>query len=300
MSVTRFVDHILGPDTHANRPAASGAGACPWGTVYHCTTHNMLEMNDSGTWIDWASLAGSSGSLLTTKGDLLTHDGSALAALGVGADGDVLTADAAEATGVKWSAGGSGGIWTKYLDNALTAMTGFTGITGTWGAGSGQIAQTGTSAQYNRLKYNTRVARALGAAQVEVRYDSGGTGTTRACGLIVAFDGVAAGSASGGLVVYLISTDSGSTWSVRVESDGWIGLLTIPVSYTPGNYATLAAVFTASGVEFYFNGTYLGTAYNNDTNNTHRTADISYVGLATYAATATFRNLKSWGVTPPF
>lgn len=72
MTVTRFIDHILGPDTHANRPAAS---ACPWGTVYHCTTHDMLEMNDSGTWIDWAALIGSAGLPIGgTTGQILTKD----------------------------------------------------------------------------------------------------------------------------------------------------------------------------------------------------------------------------------
>jgi len=39
---------------------------------------------------------------LTTKGDLLSHDASAFARLGVGSDGQVLTADSAETTGLKW------------------------------------------------------------------------------------------------------------------------------------------------------------------------------------------------------
>jgi hypothetical protein len=40
---------------------------------------------------------------LTTKGDLYTFSGSGVR-LGVGADGDVLTADSGEATGLKWAA----------------------------------------------------------------------------------------------------------------------------------------------------------------------------------------------------
>jgi hypothetical protein len=64
VSVTRFIDHILGPDIHANRPAAS---ACPWGSVYECTTHNKIYKNNSGTWIDWATLV-ASGSVLPTGG----------------------------------------------------------------------------------------------------------------------------------------------------------------------------------------------------------------------------------------
>ncbi len=41
--------------------------------------------------------------LLTTKGDLLTHDGSEDAVLRAGADDDVLLPDAAEPVGLKWS-----------------------------------------------------------------------------------------------------------------------------------------------------------------------------------------------------
>jgi hypothetical protein len=45
---------------------------------------------------------------LTTKGDVLTYSTSATR-LGVGTNGQVLTADSAEATGLKWAAGGGGG-----------------------------------------------------------------------------------------------------------------------------------------------------------------------------------------------
>lgn len=45
----------------------------------------------------------------TTKGDLIVDDGTNAIRVGVGADGHVLTADAAEASGVKWAAA-SGGV----------------------------------------------------------------------------------------------------------------------------------------------------------------------------------------------
>jgi hypothetical protein len=41
-------------------------------------------------------------STLTTKGDLVTHGASDFARLGVGSNGQVLTADSGEATGLKW------------------------------------------------------------------------------------------------------------------------------------------------------------------------------------------------------
>jgi hypothetical protein len=46
---------------------------------------------------------------VTTKGDLLTYDTTA-ARLGVGSNGTVLTADSAEATGVKWATPSAGGM----------------------------------------------------------------------------------------------------------------------------------------------------------------------------------------------
>lgn len=46
---------------------------------------------------------------LTTKGDILAHDNTNTVRIPVGADGLVLTADSAEAAGVKWAAAGGGG-----------------------------------------------------------------------------------------------------------------------------------------------------------------------------------------------
>lgn len=47
--------------------------------------------------------SGGSGSPLTTKGDLYTRSSSADTRLAVGANGTVLTADSAEAVGIKWA-----------------------------------------------------------------------------------------------------------------------------------------------------------------------------------------------------
>lgn len=48
--------------------------------------------------------------LSLAKGDILVHDGSELTKLGAGTDGQVLVADSAEATGLKWGAPGGGGL----------------------------------------------------------------------------------------------------------------------------------------------------------------------------------------------
>jgi hypothetical protein len=55
-----------------------------------------------------ANVGAVANSLVTTKGDIIARDASAPARLGVGTNGFVLTADSAEATGLKWAAVGGG------------------------------------------------------------------------------------------------------------------------------------------------------------------------------------------------
>lgn len=55
---------------------------------------------------------------LTTKGDILSHTGTALARLPVGSNGQVLKADSTQPTGLTWGAGGGGGTAGKnYITN---------------------------------------------------------------------------------------------------------------------------------------------------------------------------------------
>lgn len=72
---------------------------------------------------------------LTTKGDLLTRSSTAVTRLGVGTNGFVLTADSAEATGLKWAAAAAGGkvlqvVSTNKTDAFTTTSTSFTDVTG--------------------------------------------------------------------------------------------------------------------------------------------------------------------------
>jgi hypothetical protein len=50
----RYADHILGPDTHANLPAAADV---PDHAQYRCTTHDKTYLNDAGTWVDYQANA---------------------------------------------------------------------------------------------------------------------------------------------------------------------------------------------------------------------------------------------------
>jgi hypothetical protein len=66
---------------------------------------------------------------LTTKGDLLTRDASALARLGVGTNNHVLTADSAETLGMKWAAAAGGGM-TELDAQTFTSSTTYTVVAG--------------------------------------------------------------------------------------------------------------------------------------------------------------------------
>ena len=83
---------------------------------------------------DWVTVAGegvqgptgpagaSATTVVTTKGDLLTYSTTA-ARLGVGSNGTVLTADSAEATGVKWAAPAAGGKVLQVVAVTTTTET---------------------------------------------------------------------------------------------------------------------------------------------------------------------------------
>lgn len=102
----RFEDHILGPDTHTNRPAAAST---PKRALYECTTHSKIYYNDGTAWQDWATLAGSA------------------AVPSGGTAGQVLTKNSGTDYDTGWTTpgggGGGGGAATAAADGKPTAAT---------------------------------------------------------------------------------------------------------------------------------------------------------------------------------
>jgi len=173
-----------------------GAGACTVtaGTATVATAGSLiLPQNDAGilyftatgTSIFYDYIQAGAVSPLTTKGDLYTFSTSD-ARLGVGTNTHVLTADSAEATGLKWAAPAAGGMTllsTTTLSSATTTITvegGYIDLvlhfTGIYLPSSGQ----GLEIRYNTVAtgYNSvYLYQASGGATVENNNNQNGTGT---------------------------------------------------------------------------------------------------------------------------
>jgi hypothetical protein len=98
------LEDVIRRGTTAAKPAATAVAI---GTLYYDTDLSQLQRSNGTSWESVE--ASTAGSVLTTKGDLLTYYSSALQRLGVGTDGHVLTADSAQAAGIKWAAAAGGG-----------------------------------------------------------------------------------------------------------------------------------------------------------------------------------------------
>ena len=81
------------------------SGVLAEGMVSYLQDTNAVEVYNGSAWVGLAA----DQTPLTTKGDLFTFT-TVDARLGVGANGTVLTADSAEATGLKWAASSSGSM----------------------------------------------------------------------------------------------------------------------------------------------------------------------------------------------
>jgi hypothetical protein len=97
---------------------------------------------------------------LTTKGDLYTYSTSDTR-LGVGANNTVLTADSAEATGLKWAAAASPSTAWTLLNSGGTALTG----------GGASVRTVSFSAQNSLMVYVTG-ASCTGAEQMMFRLNT--------------------------------------------------------------------------------------------------------------------------------
>ena len=120
---------------------------------------------------DGTSYVGVGGSSpLTTKGDLYTFS-TVDARLGVGANDTVLTADSAEATGLKWAAPAGATANFSLLNAGGTAMT-----------GAATITISGISGQAKLLIYVRTASSASASSRLQLRLNTDTTANYAAAG----------------------------------------------------------------------------------------------------------------------
>ncbi|MFV8258649.1 tail fiber domain-containing protein [Bdellovibrio bacteriovorus] len=83
-----------------------------------------VPVNKGGTGQTTAAAGFNALSPLTTKGDILARDGTSSTRLGVGSNGQILAADSAETTGLKWITPNAGTVTTVSATAPLSVATG--------------------------------------------------------------------------------------------------------------------------------------------------------------------------------
>ena len=161
---TRFIDHLQ-VGVIADRPAAT---AVPAGTLYSSTDEGLIYQSDGTNWDDYATLGGggaAADTIFDAKGDLVVGTAADTAArLAVGTNGQILTADSAETTGIKWSAAPSGGILATLIDAKGDLIAGSAADTAArLAVGSNGQVLTADSAETTGVKWATPSAGAAGA-----------------------------------------------------------------------------------------------------------------------------------------
>lgn len=142
--LTLDTDGFIELDEHSSAPGTPGSGSV---RLYAKADGYLYGKDDAGNEYD---LTGGGGTLAianggtgqtsktpafdalaptTTKGDLIAHDGSDNLREAIGSNGHILTADSAQASGMKWAAAAGGGDMSTATYDAATIAEQLVGLT---------------------------------------------------------------------------------------------------------------------------------------------------------------------------
>jgi len=148
----------------ASAAARTSAIASPQeGMISFLKDTDTLQFYTGAAW----SNVDTGASPLTTKGDLYTYS-TTNARLGVGTNGQVLTADSTAATGLAWATAGTGGALIKITSGTFTGASSF----------SVDSAFSSTYANYKMIVVGTAGGGA--GTSIQIRFRTGGSDVTTA------------------------------------------------------------------------------------------------------------------------
>lgn len=284
---------VLLTGDHASRPAATAVAT---GTVYACSTHDLIYQSDGSSWATWSDVSGASGGVLTTQGDILYRDGSGLQRLAIGTADQVLTVNSG-ATAPEWAdaSGGSGGGWTQDVNEDGTSFANFTGATGTWASNGTIIQQTDSTSGTKFARHSTaRVTGNVLIVQCDVRSPSSGQvgGSNESLGIMLR----TASGGSSGAPIFGLRWDSGASGRAYWEANASSLKGTSSMTLNRDTWYTLRVVAADGVISGYVDGTLKGSY----TIGAPDAADVSYVGMITqWQLKGDFRNFKVWSLTLP-
>jgi hypothetical protein len=200
----------------ASAAARTSAIASPQeGMISYLKDTNATQYYSGSAWV---SVGGSSP--LTTKGDLYTYS-TADARLGVGTNGQVLTADSAEATGLKWATAGGGGKVLQVVQATYATQVNVSTSTYTDTGLSVSITPSSASSKVLVMAIHTGAGKDTSDTAINLKLFRGATDL----GIYASIYGLTSSTAtfiSNLAIQYLDSpsTTSSTTYKTQISSNG--------------------------------------------------------------------------------